>query len=63
VAVHEHHLGVGAPQLLGGADPGEASAEDEDARALAHVAIHGTCQRPKPASSWSAAAGPHDPGA
>ena len=27
------------------------------------VAIHGSCQRPRPASSWSAASGPHDPGA
>ena len=26
------------------------------------VAIHGSCQRPRPASSWSAASGPHDPG-
>ena len=35
--VDEHDLGVRAPQLLGGADPGEPSAEDEDAWALAHV--------------------------
>ena len=37
VPVDEHDLGVGLPQLLGGADPGEPSAEDEDAWTLAHV--------------------------
>ena len=32
VAVDEHDLGVGVRELLGGADAGEASAEDQDAR-------------------------------
>jgi hypothetical protein len=33
VLVHEHDLGVALPQVLRGADPGEAAAEDEDPRA------------------------------
>ncbi len=47
VPVDEHDLGVGLPQLLGGADPGEPPAEDEDARALAHVVP------PSRSSRWS----------
>ena len=35
VLVHEHDLGVALLQLLRGADPGEAAAEDEDARRAA----------------------------
>jgi hypothetical protein len=37
VAIDEHDLGVGAPELLCGADPGEPAAEDEDAWAVVHV--------------------------
>jgi hypothetical protein len=37
VAVDEHDLGVGAPELLCGADPGEPTAEDQDAWAVVHV--------------------------
>ena len=38
VAVDEHDLGVSVLELLGRADPGEASAEDQDAWTLrAHV--------------------------
>jgi hypothetical protein len=34
VLVDEDDVSVALLQLLGGADPGEAAAEDEDARAL-----------------------------
>ena len=33
VLVHDHDVGVALLQLVRGADPGEATAEDEDARA------------------------------
>ena len=35
VLVHEHDVDVALLQLLRGADPGKAAAEDEDARSLA----------------------------
>ena len=35
--VDEHDLGLRAPELLGGADPGEPSPEDEDPWTFAHV--------------------------
>ena len=49
VLVDEHDVDVALVQLLRGADPGEAAAEDEDARprlvrSLAHPA-HGTGSR------------------